>query len=102
MSSINSDIKYNCVTGEALPLGLVTPHTGTGEGLGWSGADWNEETDFEYLEVSQSRLSQLQSELARVRVECQHWKELAQDRVSDVIDDLLATCRLCSKVVWGE
>ncbi|XP_019855242.1 PREDICTED: thyroid receptor-interacting protein 11-like isoform X1 [Amphimedon queenslandica] len=67
----------------ALSLGLVPPHTSTGEGLEWSGADWNEETDFEYLEVSQSKLSQLQSELARVRVECQHWKELAQDRVSE-------------------
>lgn len=29
---------------------------------------------------SQSDISQLQSDLARLRVECQHWKELAQRR----------------------
>ena len=29
---------------------------------------------------SQSEINQLQSDLARLRVECQHWRELAQQR----------------------
>ena len=75
--------------GQAPPTGL-TPHAtgihvgmpGGSEAMEWSGGDWNEESDFEFLEVSQSQVSHLQSELARIKVECQHWKELAQQRVS--------------------
>ena len=43
---------------------------------------WGEEADFDMsgLQISQSQVTQLQSEVACVTVECQHWKELAQQR----------------------
>ena len=43
---------------------------------------WGEEADFDMpgLQISQSQVTQLQSEVARITVECQHWKELAQQR----------------------
>ena len=59
---------------------------GTGDGGGWGlgtgvGEGWEEE--FHDLVSSQSEINRLQSELARLRVECQHWRRVAQEKVRD-------------------
>jgi hypothetical protein len=49
----------------------------------WGGRGWDDdESDFDTFgqQVSQSQMTHLQSEIARITVECQHWRELAQQR----------------------
>lgn len=50
---------------------------------GGSGNGWAEEEFHDFGDVisSQGEINRLQSELARVRVECQHWRTLAKEKV---------------------
>ena len=52
--------------------GFETIDLGGGE---WAEGDYH---NFSDVVTSQSTINQLQSELARVKVECQHWRELAE------------------------
>lgn len=68
----------------------------TERGLGDSGAGgdvmmvdgWGEEFhDFGDVVSSQSEINRLQSELGSLKVECQHWKAVAQEKVHDMYDN---------------
>jgi hypothetical protein len=55
----------------------------------WGGRGWDDdESDFDTFgqQVSQSQMAHLQSEIARITVECQHWRELAQQRTHDAVN----------------
>ena len=61
----------------------------SGGGLGGTGGammvdGWGEEFhDFSDVVSSQSEINRLQSELGSLKVECQHWKTVAQEKVCD-------------------
>ena len=61
-------------TGAGVPVGVSD---GGGSGDGWA----EEFHDFGDVISSQGEINRLQSELARVRVECQHWRTLAKEKV---------------------
>lgn len=52
---------------------------GTGE-YEWLGTSPGDELDYGGGFQSHSHINQLQSEIARLQVECQHWKELARSK----------------------
>lgn len=54
----------------------------------WGEGNWQDDFDVLDDHVSHSQITRLQSEVARISVECQHWKDLAQQR-SKVIYSLV-------------
>ena len=63
-------------SGAGVPVGVVGD--GGGSGNGWAEEEFH---DFGDVISSQGEINRLQSELARVRVECQHWRTLAKEKV---------------------
>ena len=63
-------------------VGQQAPDWSGGQGGGGTGGVWGEEFhDFSDVINSQSEINRLQSELSRLRVECQHWRNVAQEKV---------------------
>lgn len=66
-------------------LGEQTESDGvSGQEFEWMEGWGNEDVDFDVPGLqSQSHVTQLQSEFARLQVECQHWKDYAKQRLQD-------------------
>lgn len=64
---------------------------GTGE-YGWLGTSPGDDLDYEFQSHSHSHVNQLQSEIARLQVECQHWKELARSKGQQI--QQVSKCRV--------
>ncbi len=70
-------------------------------GVSMGGEFASDGIDYEEM-MGYSHANQLQTEVARLQVECQHWKHLARSKSQQVMIWSRRSAPLCDGMVWGQ